>query len=168
MRRGEWRGVHLWPRLRIESLQMKCAAAPFFRSDIGDGFGKVPAVAMKVLSVVLALTVGMILRFGQNNGPIPPRALAVTLGIFNANLNNMRSVGYPIAFGYGEAAIPGFHLDAVIANAKTDSEAKSLRQPIGRHSGIRIDKHRNDNAGRHRAVESHLQNLSLNPVGSLR
>jgi len=31
------------------SLQMKLAAAPIFGSDIGDGFGKVPAVAVEVL-----------------------------------------------------------------------------------------------------------------------
>jgi len=39
----------------------------------------------------------------------------VTLSIFDANLNDVRVVGYHIAFGNGEAAIAGFHLDAVIA-----------------------------------------------------
>jgi hypothetical protein len=41
-----------------QSLKMKCTAAPFFGSDIGDGLRKVPAVAVKVLSVVLALAIG--------------------------------------------------------------------------------------------------------------
>jgi hypothetical protein len=50
----------------------------------------------------------------------------VTLGIFDANLNDVRIVGYHIAFGDGEAAVAGFHLDAVIGDAKADSEAKSL------------------------------------------
>jgi hypothetical protein len=40
---------------------MKCTAAPFFGSDIGDGLRKVPAVAAKVLSVVLALAIGLVL-----------------------------------------------------------------------------------------------------------
>ena len=74
---------------------MKRTAAPFFRSDIGDSFGEVPAVAVKVLSVVLALAVGLLLRFGQDDGSILSRALAVTLGIFDANLNDVRIVGRP-------------------------------------------------------------------------
>jgi len=39
---------------------MKCTAAPFFGSDIGDGLRKVPAVAAKVLSVILALAIGLV------------------------------------------------------------------------------------------------------------
>ena len=39
---------------------------------------------------------------------------------------NVRVVGYHIAFGDGEAAIPGFHLDAVIGDAETDGKAKRL------------------------------------------
>jgi len=113
-------------RLRIDSLKMKCTAAPFLGSDIGDGLGEVPAVAVKVLSVVLALAIGLVLGFGQDDGTVPPRTLAVTLSIFDANLNDVRIVGYHVAFGDGEAAIASFHLDTVIGDAKTDSEAKSL------------------------------------------
>ena len=117
---------------------------------------------MKILRIVLALAIGLVLGFGQDDGTILSRALAVTLSIFNANLNPVRTVGCRIAFGDGEAAIPGFHLDAVIGDAKTDGEAKSLDQPIRRRGRIGIDEHRNDDAGRHRPVESHLQTLSLN------
>ena len=105
---------------------MKCTPAPFFGSDIGDGLRKVPAVAVKVLNVVLALTIGLVLGFGQDDGTIPSRSLAVTLSIFDANLNDVRVVGYHVAFGDGKAAIAGFHLDAVIGDAETDGEAKSL------------------------------------------
>jgi hypothetical protein len=35
-------------------------------------------------------------------------------------------LGTGVSFGYGEAALPDFHLDAVIGDAKTDGEAKSL------------------------------------------
>ncbi len=105
---------------------MKCTAAPFLGSDIGDGFGEVPAVAAKVLSVVLALSIGLVLRFTKDDGTVPSRTLAVTLSIFDANLNDVRIVGYHIAFGDGEAAVAGFHLDAVVGDAKTDSEGKSL------------------------------------------
>ena len=105
---------------------MKRTLTPLFGSDIGDGFGEVPAVAVKVLSVVLALSIGLLLRFSQDDGTVPSRALAVTLSIFDANLNDVRVVGYHVAFGDGEAAIAGFHLDAVIGDAKTDSKAKSL------------------------------------------
>ena len=69
------------------SLQMKLPATPLIRSDIGDGFGEVPAVTVKILSIVLALTIRMVLRLTQNDGAILPRSLAVPLGIFNANLN---------------------------------------------------------------------------------
>ena len=105
---------------------MKCAAAPFLGGDIGDRFGEVPAVAVKVLSVVLALPIGLVLRLSQDDGTVLSCALAVTLSIFDANLNDVRIVGYHIAFGDGEAAVTGFHLDAVIGDAETDSEAKSL------------------------------------------
>jgi hypothetical protein len=50
----------------------------------------------------------------------------VTPSIFDANLNDVRVVGYHVAFGDGEAAIAGFHLNAVIGDAETDCEAKSL------------------------------------------
>lgn len=103
--------------LRVESLQMKCTVAPFFGSDIGDGLRKVPAVAVKVLSVVLALAIGLVLGFRQDDGTVLSRSLAVPLRIFDANLNDMRVVGYYVAFGDGEAAIAGFHLDAVIGDA---------------------------------------------------
>ena len=105
---------------------MKGTAAPFFGSDIGDGLRKVPAVAVKVLSVVLALAIGLVLGFRQDDGTVLSRSLAVSLSIFDANLNDVRVVGYHVAFGDGEAAITGFHLDAVIGDAETDGEAKSL------------------------------------------
>jgi hypothetical protein len=73
---------------------MKCTAAPFFGSNIGDGFGEVPAVAVKVLSIVLALAIRLDLRFTQDDGPVLPRALAVTRCIFDTNLNDVRIVGY--------------------------------------------------------------------------
>src|SRR5215475_6715121 len=104
---------------------MKLPATPFLRSDIGDGFGEVPAVTVKILSVVLAFAIRMILRFAQDGGAVLPRSLAVTLGIFNANLNVLRVVGRHLAFGDREAAIAGSHLDAVVRNAQTNSETKS-------------------------------------------
>ena len=105
---------------------MKCTATPFFGSNIGDGFGEVPAVAVKVLGIVLALAIGVHLGFTQDDGSVLPRALAVTRCIFDANLNDVRIVGYHVPFGDGEAALTGFHLDAVIGDAETDGEAKSL------------------------------------------
>jgi hypothetical protein len=105
---------------------MKRTAAPFFGSDIGDGLRKVPAVAAKVLSVVLALAIRLVLGFRQDNGTVPSRSLAVSLSIFDANLNHVRVVGHRGAFGDSEAAIAGFHLDAVIGDAETDGEAKNL------------------------------------------
>ena len=105
---------------------MKRTVTPLFGSDIGDGFGEVPAVAVKVLSVVLALAIGLVLGFRQDDGTVLSRSLAVPLSIFDANLNDVRVVGYYVAFSDGEAAITGFHLDAVIGDAETDGEAKSL------------------------------------------
>jgi hypothetical protein len=111
---------------RFDSFKMKCSAAPFLGSDIGDGFGEVPAMAAKVLSVVLALSIGLILRLSQDDGTVPSRTLAVTLSIFDPNLNDVRIVGYYIAFGDREAAVAGFHLNAVIGDAKTDREAERV------------------------------------------
>ncbi len=62
---------------------MKCSVTPILGSYIGDGFSEVPAVAVKVLSVVLALTIGLILRFSQDDGSVLPRAFAVIVRIFD-------------------------------------------------------------------------------------
>jgi hypothetical protein len=66
------------------------------------------------------------LGFRQDDGTILSRSLAVTLSIFDANLNDVRVVGRHISFGDGEATLPGFHLDAVISDAEADGEAKGL------------------------------------------
>ena len=108
------------------SLQMKFSTTPLFGSDIGDGFGEVPAVTVKILDIVLSLAIRMILRFTQDDGAVLPCSLAMTLGVFNANLNVLRVVGRRHAFSDREAAIASSHLYAVIRDAKTDSEAKSL------------------------------------------
>ena len=125
----QWRYFNscgLSPFQRSGSFKMKCATAPFLGGDIGHRFGEVPAVAVKVLSVVLALAIGLVFRLSQDDGTVLSCALAVTLSIFDANLNECELFGYYIAFGDGEAAVTGFHLDAVISDAETDSEAKSL------------------------------------------
>jgi len=105
---------------------MKCTIAPFFRSYISNGLGEVPAMAVKVLSVVLALAVGMVRRFRQDYCAILACPLAVNLGVFDTNLNDMRIVGFHLAFSNGKAAIPGFHLDTMIGNPQSDGKAKSL------------------------------------------
>ena len=87
---------------------MKCTATPLFGSDIGDGFGEVPAVTVKVLSIVLALAIGLILGFSQDDGSVLPRAFAVIVGIFDTNLNDVRIIGRHISFGDGEAALAAF------------------------------------------------------------
>jgi hypothetical protein len=145
---------------------MKRTVAPFLGSDISNGFGEVPAVAAKVLSVVLALSIGLVLRFSQDDGTVHPRSRAVTPSIFNANLDDVTIVGHHIAFGNGEATVPGFHLDAVIGDAKTDSETKGLRQPIGGFAGIGVNENGNHSAGRDGSVESHLETLSLTSKGN--
>src|SRR5882672_6333136 len=96
------------------SLKMNLPATPFLGSDVGDGFGDVPAVTEKILGIVLAFAVGMILWFSQDDGAVLPRELAVSLGVFNADLNGLRVFGRHVAFGDGEAAIAGSHLYAVI------------------------------------------------------
>jgi hypothetical protein len=144
---------------------MKCAAAPVLGSNIGDGLGEIPAVAVKILRVILALAIGMVLGLGQDYGSVLPRALAVRLSVFDADLHNLRIVGYHVAFGYGQAAIPGFHLDAVIGNAETNGKAESLAQPLRRYAGIGVNEHRNDGTWRNRSVGSHGDTLSLTFLG---
>lgn len=112
--------------IKINSLKMKCAAAPFFGGDVGDGFGEVPEVAVKVLRVVLALAVGVVFRFREDNGATLARARAVTGGIFDAHLNDVRTVRKLVTLRNGKAAIARLHLDAVIGDSKTDGEAKGL------------------------------------------
>ena len=105
---------------------MKCAAAPFLGGDVADRFGKVPAMTVKILRVVLTLAVRLVSRFSQNDSAVSPRSLAMSLGIFDPNLNDVRIVGYSGPFRDGEAAISGFHLNAMISNAQANSKAKSL------------------------------------------
>jgi hypothetical protein len=111
----------------IRSFNMKRTAAPFFRSDVGDGFGEVPSVAKQVLSIVLALAIGLVFRLSQDEGSVLSRTLAVTLGILDSDLNDVRVVRRNLSFGDGEATVSGFHLDAVVGNAQTDSKAERLR-----------------------------------------
>ena len=144
---------------------MKRSAAPFLGSDIFDRFSKVPAVAIKVLCVVLALTVGLILGFSQDEGTVLSCPLAMRPGIFNAN--NVRIVGHHVAFRNREAAIPGFHLDPVIGDAEADGEAKSLREPVSSGSRVGVYQHRDHGTGRHRSVQSHPETLSLTPTRNL-
>jgi hypothetical protein len=105
---------------------MKGAATPFFRCDVGNGFGEIPSVATKVTSVVLALAIRLILGFSQDNGAILPRALAVGFGIFDPDLNDVRVVRRGAAFSNREAALANLHLDMVVRDTKTNGEAKGL------------------------------------------
>src|SRR3954467_8495498 len=75
---------------QLDLLEMKLTAAPVFRRDIGDGFGEVPAMSGKVLSIVLPLAIRMLLRLAQDDGSILPRALAVIPGIFDSTVINVR------------------------------------------------------------------------------
>jgi hypothetical protein len=67
----------------------------------------------------------VLLRFTQDDGSILSLARSDP-SHFDPNLNDMRIVGRHSSFGDGEAALAGFHLDAMIGDAETDSEAKSL------------------------------------------
>src|SRR5579862_7376504 len=100
---------------------MKGTAAPFFRSDVGDGFGEVPVVPIKVLSVVLTLAIGLVFRLGQDNGSVLPRALTVPAGILDPDLNDMRFVWRDLALRNSDATVAGLHLNAVVGNAQADS-----------------------------------------------
>src|SRR3954470_23575919 len=117
---------------QLDVLEMKLTAAPVVRRDIGDGFGEVPAMPVKVLSIVLPLAIRMLLRLAQDDGSILSRALAVVPGIFDSNLNHVRTIGHHSSLGDGEAALARLHLDAVIGNSQTHRESKGLRQPRGR------------------------------------
>jgi hypothetical protein len=71
------------------SLEMKRTAAPFLWRDVGERLREVPAVAMEVLGVVLALAVGLIGRLGQDDRAVLPRTLAVTFGVLNPDLDDV-------------------------------------------------------------------------------
>jgi hypothetical protein len=160
-------GRHLAHCLRIVSFEMKRATAPFLGSDIFDGFGEVPAVTVKVLSVVLALAIGLVQGVSQDDGTVLSCLLAMSPSILDANLDDVRIVGHNIAFRKSDAAIASFHLDAVIGDPKADSEAKSLGEPVGGYGWVRVNKHRDHGAGRHRPIKSHPETLSLTPLANL-
>src|ERR1051325_7783865 len=105
---------------------MKLPAAPFLGSDIGDSFGEVPAVTVKIQRVVLPLAIRMVLRFTQNSCTILSRTFTMTLGIFNPHLHMLRIVRNHRAFSDSEAALASAHLYAVIGDAKPHCEAKSF------------------------------------------
>ena len=105
---------------------MKRTAAPIVRSDVSDGLGEVPAMPVEVLRVVLALAVRMILRLGQDDRVVLPRACAVRIDILDPHLNVLRVVRGRRAFGDGEATVACLHLDAVICDPEADGEAERL------------------------------------------
>ena len=105
---------------------MKGATAPFFGGDIVNSFGEVPFVTVKILNVVLALAVGLLLRLVEDDGSILSRTLAVSDHIFDAHLDELRMIGGGGSFGNSDASLTSFHLDAMVGDAKTDCEAKSL------------------------------------------
>ena len=144
-------------------LKMKCTIAPLFRSNIANGFGKVPTMPVKVLRIVLAFAIRLVFRFGQNNCPVLSSPLTVTNSIFNANLNDMGIVGRNISFGYGEAAVAGLHLYTVIGDAQADREAESLSEPIRCDSGIWVNQHGYHGTRGHGAVGSHFRTLPFEP-----
>ena len=139
---------------------MKLTAAPFFRSNIGNGFSEVPAVAIKVLCVVLTLAVGLVFGLRQNDGSILSRAFAVRFRVLNADLYAVGIVWYDGAFRNREAAVAGFHLNAMIGDTQPHTEAKRLGQPVRSHAGIGINEYRDDGAGRNRTVEFHPETLA--------
>src|SRR5579871_78315 len=141
--------------------KMELPAAPFLGSNVSDRLGEIPVVPVEVPRVVLALAIWMVLRFSQDRSPILPRALAVCLRIFNANLDDVRFIRSDVALGDREASIAGFHLDTVIANPQTDTKSERFRQPIGGNARIWINDYRNDSARGHRPVRSHPETVSL-------
>jgi hypothetical protein len=105
-------------------LQMKLPAAPVFGSNVSNGFREVPAVAVEILGVVLALAIRMVCRFRQDNRPILPRSLTMALRILDTDLHALGIVRQNIPFSDREATLAGLHLDAVIGDAQSNRKAK--------------------------------------------
>ncbi len=103
-------------------LEMELPSAPFLRGNVLDRLCEVPMVTVEVPSIVLTLSVGLILRLGQDHGTVLPRTLAVPLSVFDANLDDVGFVRSDIAFCDREATVSGFHLDAMICNPQADTE----------------------------------------------
>ena len=131
--------------------------APALRLYVGYGLGEVPPVPVEVLRVVLALAVH-VRSVGSVRITAPPARARSRSGraLFDTHLGDVRAVRLLIAFGDGEAALAGAHLDAVIRNAQPHRESERLRQPLGRRTGIWINEDRDDRAGRNRAVNAAL------------
>jgi hypothetical protein len=68
----------------------------------------------------------MVSRFGQDDRAVLPRAVAMTVGIFDPDLNDVRVVRRDVALGYGETPVAGAHLDPVVGDAQTNREVKGF------------------------------------------
>lgn len=92
-------------------------AAPRFRGYVGEGFGEVPTMTEEVLRIILALSIHMIRRFGEDDGAIVSSAFAMSMRIFDTNLSGVRMLRMNAAFGDGETTLTGSHLNAMVGDA---------------------------------------------------
>src|SRR5579863_8141287 len=136
-------------------LKIHWRAAPGFGIDIREGLGEIPSMAEEVLRVVLPFAIHMIDRFGEDDGAVPAGTLAVSAGIFDAYLRDMGIFRDGVAFGDGEAALAGAHLNAMVGDAQTHCEAERLRQPISGDARVGIVKNWNNGAWRNGAIGAH-------------
>lgn len=150
--------IRAWPYLFLE---VELPTAPFFWGYISDGFREVPVMTVEIPRIVLALTVGLILRFGQDRGAILTRALAMPLRVFNAHLDDVRFIWREVTFGDREAPIARFHLNAMVRDPQANLKSERLRQPFGSNARIGINEHGDDSTRRHGPIRSHPQTVSL-------
>ena len=116
-------------------------------------------MAEEIFSVVLALPVDLVAGLGEDAGSCLTSALAVGVGIGYPDHHELRTVGHSVSFGDNEAAVPGSHLDAMVADAEADGESESCAEPVGRCAGVGIKDNGNDSARGHGAVKKHGVNL---------
>src|ERR1700674_69705 len=83
-------------------------------------------------------------------------ALVVTSDVFHTHHHGIRIVAGVIAlFSYSDPAVADVQLRPVICNSQPQGEAECIAEPIDSLANIRIRKHRDDSASRHRPILEH-------------
>ena len=77
-------------------------------------------MAGEVFCVVLALAVHVVDGFGKDARPVLACSLAMSEGIFDPDLRDVRAVRFDLAFRDRDASVAGLHLNAMVGDAQAD------------------------------------------------
>ncbi len=146
-------------------------AAPAGGVDVGDGLGERPAMASEVDGVVLAFAVHVVGGRGGNGGAVLPGVFAMRFGVGDADHDAVDGKGgrtglRELALVNDEAAVAGAHLDAMVADTKTDGEAEGGAEPFGCNGWVGVVEGGDNGAGWNGAIGEHEDSRSRTRIRS--